>query len=219
MKTSLLILAGFALCGFAPQDPPLIDDWAQTPTLKQMQAIVPWPPADAQVATLRCTLGAQGELNDCSVQDEHAGPGFDEQALKLAAFYRANLGGDGPQPGATVRASVFVGPSVVFQPEWISRPSADQLNKAFPPRAAKFGKSGGAVIQCEVGASGEMTHCTVKEEAPKSYGFGEAALSLAPYFRLKMEKGSRHYADGYEEPLTLEGVVMTVPIYFEIGPR
>jgi TonB family protein len=56
-----------------------------------------------------------------------------------------------------------------------------------------------------VTARGRLTGCVVKSESPPGWGFGEAALELAPRFRMKPQT-----RDGRA---TNEGVV-TVPVHF-----
>lgn len=74
---------------------------------------------------------------------------------------------------------------VITNPDWLRRPSPDELWRVAPSRAAKEGKSGSARIACQVNADGGLFDCRVDEETPPGYGFGAAGLALAPNFRMR----------------------------------
>ena len=96
-------------------------------------------------------------------------------------------------------------PSVVTSPEWLHVPSADEFAHVFPNRAVRMGVSGRAVIKCEVTAQGAMRDCVVVDETPVEFGFGSAALKLAPRFRMRPVTRNG-------EPVS--GAVVTIPIRF-----
>ncbi len=67
-----------------------------------------------------------------------------------------------------------------------------------------------AVIACSVNKAGELTTCSVEQEAPDRHGFGAAALTLAPKFRMHPVVDGR----------SVEGGVVRIPIRFgHGGPR
>jgi TonB family protein len=76
-------------------------------------------------------------------------------------------------------------PQQVTQPDWLKKPSVDQLFAVFPTEAGRRGISGKAVLECEVTAQGALRACKVMSETPPGMGFGQAALSLAPQFLMK----------------------------------
>ena len=55
----------------------------------------------------------------------------------------------------------------------------------YAPKALKQGISGKATITCQVLASGNMDSCVVTSEDPLNLGFGDAALKLAKFFRMR----------------------------------
>jgi TonB family protein len=73
--------------------------------------------------------------------------------------------------------------SVVTNPDWLKKPTFDQMMAVFPSKAN--GVSGKAVIKCIVKTDGLLRACTVESEKPEARGFGEAALLLAPTFLFK----------------------------------
>jgi protein TonB len=64
-------------------------------------------------------------------------------------------------------------------------PSTDDLAKAYPQKALRRNISGVAVIDCGVTTEGALADCALSSELPMNYGFGVAALSLAPLFNVE----------------------------------
>ena len=84
-------------------------------------------------------------------------------------------------PAATASASQ---PQAGHHPRWVRTPSPDEFSWAYPPEAARSGIGGRATMACQVTAQGTLSPCRVVAEDPPGRGFGEAALKLAPYFRM-----------------------------------
>lgn len=84
------------------------------------------------------------------------------------------------QPAAPAQAA-----NVVALPDWMARPSGEDLVRFYPAEALKASLSGMARLECTVVADGRLADCSVGAEAPADAGFGEAALQLAPYFQMK----------------------------------
>jgi TonB family protein len=82
-------------------------------------------------------------------------------------------------------------PFMVTKPDWVQRPTAEDVARNYPPLAARGGIGGHVTINCGINASGELENCAVTEETPKDQGFGGAVLAMTSLFRMK--------------PTTLEG--------------
>jgi len=99
---------------------------------------------------------------------------------------------------------------VITSPSWIRKPGAKEFARFYPDRALRMEKAGSAVLACRVTSGGVVVGCQVTSETPASYGFGEAALKLAPYFQL-----SPPTRDGRP----IEGAGIQIPIRFNLGDR
>ena len=77
-----------------------------------------------------------------------------------------------------------VGPRQIHDPNWLSRPTADQMERYYPSGAVDRGLSGVATLQCMVTAAGSLRGCQVTGETPAGAGFGKAALQLSAFFHM-----------------------------------
>lgn len=94
------------------------------------------------------------------------------------------------------------------EPDWVERPTVEQIAHAYPKLASELGMEGAATVSCEVRASGVLQNCTAADEAPKAFGFAAAALSLTPYFRM---------SPAVQDGRPMQGEVR-VPIRFLLPP-
>jgi len=100
------------------------------------------------------------------------------------------------------------GPLMIKNPAWVLKPTAAQLGRVYPDRAVDKDVSGAATLLCSVAADGSMVGCTVIDEAPKGWRFGQAALAAARYFKM-----SPRTVDGQ----VVEGAKVRIPIVFTLG--
>jgi len=77
------------------------------------------------------------------------------------------------------------GSSIVTTPDWRRKPSGMDMGRVYPSLAMRRNIEGFGAFQCTVTASGDLANCFVIGEGPQGYGFGEAALKLAPLFQMR----------------------------------
>ncbi len=66
---------------------------------------------------------------------------------------------------------------------WIRQPNARDFARYYPERALDQGRSGRVVLDCVVAGSGRLD-CSVAEENPPGWGFGDAAVNIARQTRV-----------------------------------
>ena len=97
--------------------------------------------------------------------------------------------------------------SVITRPDWLEKPTGDDMERFYPKRAMDEAVSGRAAIACRVTKAGLLADCKVTSETPVDYGFGAAAVSLAAMFKLKPMLVDGKPADG--------GTIV-IPIVFQM---
>ena len=176
-------------------------DWMTKPTAGQMMGVYPVaardrPPANAR-ATIACKVNEEGFLRDCKVV--HQAPenmGFGAAALALSPLFRMKpkIRGGKPMESEVTIPIVWAGfenlpppsgplNSLVLDPPWTSTPSTAQVRAAWPAEA-KGAAAGQVALRCELNKTGGLTACRVLSEIPTGKGFGKAARSLSPAFRV-----------------------------------
>jgi protein TonB len=96
-------------------------------------------------------------------------------------------------------------PSVITSPDWLRRPSGEDIARYYPERAQRMNVEGRATISCSVTAKGTLEGCSVQSEDPADQDFGSAALRMSRLFKMRpMTK------DG----APVEGGTVRIPIRF-----
>ena len=185
-----------------PARPPSIvvmPDWLKKPTPADMAAV--WPAeatkqgVSSGKAKIRCVVDDAGLLQNCAVTEETpSGAGFGSAALKLASAMlmkpktvdgRAVGGAVVTIPIAFTMTQPVKIPGFDTPPDWLQQPTLEEIWLVWPRKAASLGLSGTGTIRCVVNLQGLLQACTVASESPAGYGFGEAAVQLAPTFLMK----------------------------------
>ena len=95
-------------------------------------------------------------------------------------------------------------------PRLVRGPSSADLRREHPPAAFRARQGGRGEVSCVIRADTTLEACRLVRETPPGYGFGEAALRAARYFRLQPPT-----RDG----VTLAGERVTFGVEFGPPPR
>jgi TonB family protein len=193
--------------------------WPEAPTYAEVAGAYPAKARAARIggrATMNCSFGKDGKLTACETAlEEPKGQGFGAAAKTLAKRFRADpTDKDGKSiAGAVVVVPFAFDPSmlsagepVVGKPNWVAIPTVDQIIEAL----GKTDRPGTSrvVIKCIVQAGGAVSDCSVESESPAGAGLGQAALTLAPTFRL---------STWTDEGLPIVGGTVRIPLRYEGG--
>ena len=74
-------------------------------------------------------------------------------------------------------------PAVLTGVTWLEQPDARDFARYYPERAQEREVEGSATVECLVDPSGRLS-CTITNENPAGYGFGEATLRVSRHFRV-----------------------------------
>ena len=120
-------------------------------------------------------------------------------ALVVVVMGWAAVGAASPGPPGS-------GPRMISNPDWLDKPNGEDLGDVYPIAARVFGVTGRVVIDCRVGAEGDLQGCGVVSESPAGQGFAEAALNLTPKFKMRPRR-----VDG----VAVGGAGVRIPIRFQ----
>jgi TonB family protein len=93
------------------------------------------------------------------------------------------------------------------KPIYSKPPTPQAMAEVYPARAHRERLNGWAVLRCAQTASGRVENCEVRSESAPGYGFGAAALRLAPTL------GGGGCSD---EPDRIVWRAVEFPIYFRL---
>jgi protein TonB len=108
--------------------------------------------------------------------------------------------------GPVAKAPVTA-PAPLVEVHWVAAPSGADIAAVYPPTAVAAGKGGAVLLECQVAVEGSLSACRVQIEDPVGLEFGEAALELAPLFKM-----TQVAPDGS----ATAGRTIRIPILFQI---
>lgn len=74
---------------------------------------------------------------------------------------------------------------MVTKPDWVEKPNGDDFANYYPRIPELLGISGRTLMRCDVSATGTLENCNITQEQPAGLGFGDAALKISQFFRMK----------------------------------
>jgi TonB family protein len=98
-------------------------------------------------------------------------------------------------------------PAQISQPDWVKRPSSDDIWAYYPKAAYEAKIQGSAMLMCRVSGDGGLSACRVISEGPEGEGFGRAALGMSGLFEMRPMMINGH---------ALSGGVVRIPVRFVI---
>ncbi|PIB95433.1 energy transducer TonB [Caulobacter sp. X] len=199
-----LLIGGLSATSALAQDEDSKTGWrpqftASIPADKMKAAYPQGANASGKVA-LDCVAAAGGKLVDCKVaREEPAGQGFGAAALSVVSYERIKPKDDAGVSvvGRPVRTYFsFLAPGDA-NPNWLRRPTPQDIANVFPKKALADGVGGKAVIGCDVTVEGFLQNCKVLTESPEGYAFGAAGLQITPQLRMTpMMRGGKPVPGG-----------------------
>lgn len=168
---------------------PLPSFWSQAPTEAEtktaMEAAGVKPGATGR-AVVTCKIKPDGSLEACRIPLENPpGAGYAKGLLSLTPQYRVDMMRP-YAPKAGGEASIAAGSyDADVRPDWLRKPTYEDLVAVWPAKALAAGRGGRAVINCLVSLQGALFDCVVISEAPQEDHFGDAVLVLAPQLLMK----------------------------------
>jgi TonB family protein len=163
------------------------DDWAKAYPAHAAQAGI------SGAVKMKCAATADGMLSGCAViQEAPTGEGFGAAALSLATGMALKPAGENGQPVAgrnlivpvRFEAAMLQHPgTIVGQPDWLKRPSGEDLAQFYPPNV--HNTEAHAIMECVVSTRGLLDKCQVTKEDPAGSGAGAAALAMSATFLMR----------------------------------
>lgn len=184
--------------------------FASRPRQAEIKAAFPAGATVTGEVEVECVVADKGALAECKVLSEYPmNRGFGDAALGLSDRYKAKLKDEAgaSSVGRKISYSLdFLAPGDA-NPDWMRKPTAEEMAGVFPVAAVKAGVDGRASIRCRVTVEGFLDRCKVLSETPPGMGFGPAALALSPQFRMSPKiRGGQKVESEISLPIAWAGI-------------
>jgi protein TonB len=98
-------------------------------------------------------------------------------------------------------------PSVITSPDWLRKPTGEDMARYYPDRAQRMSVEGSATISCTVNARGTLDNCSVTSETPADQDFGTAAIRMSKLFKMRPQT---------KDGAPVDGGTVRIPIRFQL---
>lgn len=172
--------------------------WTESPTFDDLAAAYPKKARAARLggrANVDCQFGHDGRVKNCrTVMEAPSGQGFGRAAEEIAKRFMAPVTRVNNKPISDfgVQIPIVFDPAVLDQaggppvgkPTWAALPSLEDTKAAFGPITKSGAGTVRVVLGCKVLMGGGVGDCAVESELPAGQGVAQAAMTLAPHFKL-----------------------------------
>jgi TonB family protein len=194
----------------APPAPPADGGWLKKPSTEQISAVYPKDTQSAR-AVARCQVTGEGLLSDCrAISEQPQGSGIAQRLIALAPFFQVRPDQVKAVAPEGYRYIIASHATLDTKPDWLRRPSPEELVSVWPKAAWKRRLGGRAQLNCWVSVQGVLVDCVVTSEFPAGEHFGDAALAMAPQMLMKAgsQKGQL-FGSGVNVPVNFPKEALT----------
>jgi len=164
-----------------------------------------WEMRDGSIRMIRGSRVEQLEIDAAAAQKDNARIAAFDNSMAVISYdpagKKAAVGGgesvpatydfdwtaaDAPCLAPAKSHEATVAPPVGHtEPDWLDKPTGDELARVYPRAALGHRVTGSAMLHCIVSTEGYLSDCTIVNETPQDAGFGNAALEATGFMRMK----------------------------------